>query len=909
MTHHKISFCIIFTFWVTFTPGIHAEVDYLRDIKPILKSRCYACHGALTQKAGLRLDTVALMHKGGDNGDVLKSADSLLVEKITSAETAEKMPPEGEGAALAPADIEKIKIWVAAGAKSPANESPEPSPRDHWAFRPVVRPEVPVNAGKGWAINSIDRFIAKDLEKNGLKPAPRATDLERLRRLYFDLVGLPPEWNEIQSVLNQPKKDWYENKIENLLKDPRHGQRWARHWMDIWRYSDWWGLGAELRNSQKHLWQWRDWIVQSINADKPYDEMVRLMLAGDELAPNEMDSLRATGFLARNYFLFNRVQWLDETVEHVSKAFMGITMNCAKCHDHKYDPIRQGDYYGVRAIFEPYMVRNEIISGETSIEKNAIPRAYDARPEEPTYLYIRGSEANPDKSKVIKPDVPGFLSSSGFTVNRIKLTLESAHPELRPFIVEALRQNQNQQIEQARKTLATAEKTWNEASLAWLKAKTVAGQEKQAADQKLKASQAAIEAEMARQLADRQLKFARAELASIEARSEADHALISSTNATKIVKKAVVAEREAAILKAEADVSTAELNAARSDVKTQADAEKKMMVARAELEKARKKLAEPIGKHTPLQGAVHSPTKFLSSTAFDPEKPFPDYSTGRRLAFARWLTDPKHPLTARVAVNHIWARHFGQPLVPTLFDFGRKGQPPANQELLDWLAAELVDHAWSMKHIHQLILNSAAYQMTSSTGGLETSMKIDPDNRHFGRRVPIRIESQPLRDIILAQAGVLDNSVGGPPIEAAAQAGSNRRSLYFFHSNNDRNAFLTTFDEAAVKECYQRDQSIVPQQALALANARVVLDNAPRIAAVIENEIKRSDPPKNATDAAFVRTAFLKLLGFEPSADEISASLAALKEFSTTPASTDALAPRARFVWVLLNHNDFVTLR
>ena len=219
-------------------------------------------------------------------------------------------------------------------------------------------------ANSDWPRNPIDAFIAQGHARHGLKPQQEASREIQLRRLYLDLIGLPPTIQDIAWVMQGRSNAWYEGVVERLLDDPRHGERWARHWMDIWRYSDWYGLGEELRSSQKHIWHWRDWIVQSLNADMPYDEMIGLMLAGDELHPGDLDKLRATGFLTRNYFLFNRNQWLEETVEHVSKAFLGLTMNCAKCHDHKYDPIRQVDFYQMRAFFEPYHVRLEVVPGE-----------------------------------------------------------------------------------------------------------------------------------------------------------------------------------------------------------------------------------------------------------------------------------------------------------------------------------------------------------------------------------------------------------------------------------------------------------------------------------------------------------------------------------------------------------------
>ncbi|MBM4077942.1 MAG: DUF1549 domain-containing protein, partial [Planctomycetes bacterium] len=241
----------------------------------------------------------------------------------------------------------------------------------------------------------------------------------------------------IDLILSMNSDDWYEQTVDRLLEDPRHGERWARHWMDVWRYSDWWGLGDQLRNSQKHIWHWRDWIVESLNENLPYDEMIRLMLAADELHPNDLEKLRASGFLARNYFLFNRNQWMDETIEHVCKGFLGLTMNCAKCHDHKYDPFTQTNYYELRAIFEPYHVRTDVMPHQSDLNLDGVPRAYDGHLDLPTYVYIRGNEANPDKSVAIKPAVPSFLDSSPFEIQQVALPIESWQPDRRQWVIDA----------------------------------------------------------------------------------------------------------------------------------------------------------------------------------------------------------------------------------------------------------------------------------------------------------------------------------------------------------------------------------------------------------------------------------------------------------------------------------------
>lgn len=880
-----------------------AEIDYLREIKPILKARCYSCHGALTQKAGLRLDTVGLMQKGGDSGNVLSRHDSILIDRVTTEDKEDHMPPEGEGAALSKEDVEKIRQWIAEGAHGPVDEKPEPGVKDHWAFAPLKRPEVPQIKGDLPVKNPIDAFLAKQFQAKRLKPNGEADRLTLLRRLYFDLTGLPPTIADIRRVSMAKDEVWFNDEVTRLLNSPRHGERWARHWMDIWRYSDWWGLGAEHRNSQKYIWHWRDWIVESLNADRPYDEMVRLQLAADEMKPNDLADLRATGYLARNYFLFNRNQWLDETVEHVSKSFMGLTSNCAKCHNHKFDPVKQTDYYAMRAIFEPYMVRNEIVPGQINVMADGIPRAYDARPDEPTYRFIRGSEANPDKSVVIAPGVPGFITGKNLEIRPVSLPIEAFHPELRPQILEDLRKYHQKKQSDAREELQKATRQWREAI-----AVVNGGKPAEQAGKSVQAPEKlALVKLLGRIQAEKALALADLEMTAVEARSRADRATVDKkANIDEVVKEAVSAERKVALAKAEWNLAGAELALVQGKPEKREELAKAREKAAIELDQARAKINDLSGKHTRLAGAEHVATKFLTSTAFDPFPGFPEKTTGRRLALARWITDPANPLPARVAVNHIWARHFGQPLVPTVFDFGRKGTPPENPELLDWLASEFVASGWSMKHMHRLIVSSAAWQQQSSLTGREKEITIDPDNRQFWRWPGMRLESQAVRDSILALSGRLDQKMGGPPVPAGEQAASLRRSLYFFHSNNDRNAFLTAFDEAMVKECYRRDQSIVPQQALALSNAKMIFESASAMVPLVESEMT-----DQKSDTEFVKYCFKLLLGFEPASDEIQLSIEALRQFQlqAEKSKSDPRIARQRLIWALLNHNDFVTLR
>src|SRR3954467_7269779 len=249
-------------------------IDYDKQIKPIFAARCKACHGVLKQEAGLRLDTGALARKGGDSGKVItpnKSASSELIARITSSDPSERMPQEGEP--LTGEQISALRSWIDHGAYSPADEKAERDPRENWAFRPIVRPQVPQNPNAGWGRNPIDDFIAANHQRRGLSPQIEATRSELVRRLYLDLIGLPPTLKQIEEASADRNEDWYERLTDRLLNSPQHGERWARHWMDIWRYSDWWGLGDQMRNSQPHIWHWRDWIVDSLNANVPYDEM------------------------------------------------------------------------------------------------------------------------------------------------------------------------------------------------------------------------------------------------------------------------------------------------------------------------------------------------------------------------------------------------------------------------------------------------------------------------------------------------------------------------------------------------------------------------------------------------------------------------------------------------------------
>ena len=348
------------------------SVDYARDVKPIFQARCYSCHGGLKQESGLRLDTALLIRQGGDSGAalVLGAAErSLVVERITDSDPAVRMPPEGEPLSLE--EIAVIKLWIAQGAVAPSDEQPEANPLEHWSFQQPVRPPVPAVQNSDWVLNPIDAFIADRHETQGLTPLPPADKAILLRRVYLDLIGLPPTRDELHAFMADDSPGAYERVVEHLLESRHYGERWGRHWMDVWRYSDWYGRRQvnDVRNSYPHIWRWRDWIIESLNHDKGYDQMIREMVAADELYPQDDDRLPALGFIVRNWFSLNYDTWKQDLVEHTGKAFLGLRLNCAHCHDHKYDPITQEEYFRFRAFFEPLEFRHDRVPGGPALTK------------------------------------------------------------------------------------------------------------------------------------------------------------------------------------------------------------------------------------------------------------------------------------------------------------------------------------------------------------------------------------------------------------------------------------------------------------------------------------------------------------------------------------------------------------
>ena len=351
-------------------------VDYLRDVKPILEARCYSCHGAVEQEGGLRLDTGAFIRQGGDSGPGIHAglpAKSLLIARISAADESEQMPPEGNP--LTPEQIATLRAWIQQGAASPA-EQPQVHPREHWAFRPLVRPKVPIAQRASWIRSPVDAFVMSRMELDGLTPSSEADRATLLRRLYLDLLGLPPSPHDVQAFLDSDRPDAYERLVDRLLASPHYGERWGRYWLDLARWAE--SNGFQHNIPRLYAWRYRDYVVDSFNSDKPYDYFLKQQVAGDELRPYSDENLIATGFLAGAQISGNqldrRVQRNDILVDIVNatcSTVLGLTMACAQCHDHKFDPTTQRDYYRWQGFF----VRGQI--GNVALREPMTPNPTD----------------------------------------------------------------------------------------------------------------------------------------------------------------------------------------------------------------------------------------------------------------------------------------------------------------------------------------------------------------------------------------------------------------------------------------------------------------------------------------------------------------------------------------------------
>ena len=758
------------------------------QITPTLLLRCTVCHGGRKKEAGLDLRTRESMLKGGKSGPAMipgKPDESLMVRKIRAGD----MPParklvEVSVKFMRPSELQLLERWIQAGAPAKAKKPPEQDPvvdekdRDFWSFQPLQKTKIPEPKKKERIRNPVDFFIETRLEKAGLQLAPAAGRLTLLRRATFDLLGLPPRPEDIEAWLADDKPGAWERLVDRLLESPRYGERWGRHWLDVAGYSDSEG-GQHADRIRPENWRYRDYVIRSFNEDKPYDRFLLEQLAGDELADYRgaegvsdkvYSNLIATAFLRQSVdgtyanitnFVPDRLEVIDNAIETVGSSLLGLTLHCARCHSHKFDPIPQRDYYRLAATF-----------------KGAL-----------------------DEHDWLKPD--GDAGSGRYL---------SVLPE---------------------SILA-----------------------------KWKTESAAIVAQVDR---------LREELAE------------------KRKKRS-----------SELGIAPGELEKKDADFKKAVDSANERI---KELEK--KKPEKPLVRALWDRGTP-SPTYLLKRGSYltpgrpvkagvlsalsekgKPFQPTPPWegaaSTGRRLAFARWLTSPNHPLTARVMVNRIWKHHFGRGIVNTLDNFGKTGARPTHPELLDWLASRFIEDGWSIKKMHRLLMSSAAYRQSSVVSALQE--KNDPENRLFSRMPLTRMEAEVVRDSILSVAGRLDLTPFGTAdavekrgdglVTSKTRTGKDsdgwRRSIYVLQRRTQRLTILDNFDLPQMNpNCTERNESVVAPQALHLLNNKRIHQLAGIFAARV---LEEAGPEKEKQ----VRQAYLLTASRPPQKEELESALAGLE--------------------------------
>ncbi|MCS7024692.1 MAG: PSD1 and planctomycete cytochrome C domain-containing protein [Bryobacteraceae bacterium] len=847
-------------------PASGAEpISFARDIRPILEARCLKCHGASMQAGRLDLRSRASALKGGERGPVIKPGDpgqSALFRRVAGLEKP-AMPIDGP---LARPQVELIRRWIEAGApwegeiqssmpQPPANQIKVPelpsAARSFWAFRTPVRPQIPTVSDPRWSAHPIDAFLKKEWDARGLIPAPAADRVTLVRRAYLDLLGLPPAPEQIDQFLRDPSPEAWPKLIDKLLASPHYGERWGRHWLDVARYAD--SSGYEHDYDRPNAWRYRDYVIRSFNRDTPFDRFLLEQIAGDELEDESTETLIATGFL-RNYAKVGfrekdnpqfRFDYLDDMIATLGRGVMGLTLHCARCHDHKFDPIFQYDYYRLQASLFSYV----------EVDHPLVPRAeaeaYSAKLEE------IARRIQPLQARIREIESPYR-----------EALLQEKYKKFPPHIQEAINTPEHRRTP----------------------------------GQVLLANQIIRTTSVSSAEFDRVLKPA--ELAEKKRLQEAIRAL-EQQKPPPIPSAMGITDGDYRF----APDGPGDEPAPGKGVKQEA-------IEGSFLHRGPGRYQPPPAyflHHGDMQsrGPEMRPGFPLVLTRGNPAVELPPAhgrTSGRRLALAKWLVSPDHPLTTRVIVNRIWHHHFGRGIVGTLDNFGHTGDRPTHPELLDWLALEFQQSGWSMKRLHKLIMTSAAYQMSSAFAP-ESNLAKDAANLYLWRFRPQRLEAEVIRDSILAVSGALNPALEGPPIfpKLAGDVLKSmrngiwqtqpegpqtwRRSIYVYRKRGLPFPFFEVFDLPDQSlTCSRRNVSTVATQALTLLNNEFVVEQSRRFA----ERVRRlsADPSEQLV------LAYRLAVGRVPDATERALGLRFLESNSLED-----------FTHVLFNLSEFVYLR
>jgi Protein of unknown function (DUF1553)/Protein of unknown function (DUF1549)/Planctomycete cytochrome C len=760
--------CVILALASASSAGESGRVSYSRDIRPILSNTCYKCHGPdeKERKAGLRLDikqgALAKLESGQRAIVPRSSAQSEVYRRLSSSDPDFKMPPPDSGKTISPEQIQLIKRWIDEGAEF----------HPHWAFVAPKRPAVPRIKTPIDARNPIDRFVIERLQNEGLRPSPPADQATLIRRVTFDLTGLPPTIRELEDFLADDSPNAYGKLVDRLLDSPQYGEQMTRYWLDAARYGDTHGLHLD---NERSIWPYRDWLIRSFNADEPYDRFVLEQLAGDLLPHPTLDQRIATGFCRCNVTTGEggaieeefAVRYAVERVETTGTVFLGMTFGCCVCHDHKFDPITQREFYSLYGYFNSLT--------ERGLDGNALlppPMISAATPEQLREIEARKKE---------RASVEATIRS---TVRKF------------PY----------------REPIADA---------SFVRAGPGAAKESPAVDRK-STSLSAWEASAPGEQFSFPVLVARALKTPADQRTTRQKNLLRDYFIENVYtgSRSIIDPLHAQLAEAQRRVDESQAEAPSTMVMQDAPERRDAFVL--------------------IRGAYdHKDAKVAPTVPAAIGPPLPKDAPPDRLSLARWIIDPRNPLTARVIVNRIWQHDFGAGIVKTAEDFGSQGEWPSHPELLDWLATELVRSGWDLKHIQRLILTSATYRQSSHM--TEEQTKRDPENRLLARGPRYRMDAEMIRDEALAVSGLLWPKIGGKSVkpyqpsglwEAIGYSGSNtvhfvqdtgealyRRSMYTFWKRTSPPPSLITFDAPSREECVvRRGRTDTPLQALVLMN-------------------------------------------------------------------------------------------
>ncbi|MFO1481783.1 MAG: PSD1 and planctomycete cytochrome C domain-containing protein [Verrucomicrobiaceae bacterium] len=863
--------------------AVAADLDgtafFESEIRPLLVERCLECHGEKKQKGGLRLDSRAAWQKGGDSGAVIVPGDaeaSLLIKAVRHKDKDLQMPPKKQ---LTAEEVAVLEQWVKLGAPDPregklviTKSLDFDAGRKQWAFQPVAEPQPPIREDDEWSRSDLDRFILDRLREAGLKPSPAADRRTLIRRVTFDLTGLPPTNEEVAAFVRDASQDAFEKVVDRLLASPHYGEHWARHWLDVARYSDTKGyVYAREEKNYVHAWPYRDWVARALNNDMPYDRFLLLQLAADQVEPVGSPNLAAMGFLTLGRrFLGVTHDIIDDRIDVLLRGMQALTVGCARCHDHKFDPISTRDYYALYGVFQS--CAEKLVPCASPPADAAIGKELHKREMKLSEAMAKEREA---QSARVRVRVTEHLLA--------QLELEK-YPE--ETFTQILGPNDINPVFVRRwqKYLADAERRADPVFVAWheyakLKPAEFAAHRPGASNPLIARAFATPPAAM-REVAERYgalfadvekqwrelLKTKPTAQALPDRNAEDLRRVLYGPDSPCFVPDEHLANIEwffptgivVGLWKLQGEVDRWLVQSA------SAPAHATILVDRAKPSTPR-----VFKRGNPLTKGEEVPRRFLQVLAGDAPAPFTKGSG--RLELAQAIIAPTNPLTARVMVNRVWMQHFDRGLVTTPSDFGRRADPPSHPELLDWLARAFMNEGWSLKKLHRRILLSATYQQGSSgpvdTLALRKAQERDPDNRLLWRANTHRLSFEEMRDAWLSVAGELDPRVGGRPGDLFT---GTRRTLYTLVDREHVPAVMRTFDFANPDiSIPKRNDTIVPQQALFGLNHPFLASRAKAVVKLL-----------GGSEAERVRQLYTRLFQREPAAMELHAALAFLQQVS-----------------------------